>query len=540
MKSLACTYLTLLCISVLTFAITSQCVYAQQEVDVYIVTGQSNAANFAQRAGTGNTSVGYNLTFARDRTIFTDPSHVDQEFSSGSLDSSQAVTLLSQGLFQSNDQAIFGFARSGTTIADQEAVSWFPGDDPANGQVDDSNYYSDFANWTNARLAELTAAGKVPVVKGVFWFQGERDAVLGESAVNAYEKNFENLTYRFRQLFGKDVPIIIAEIREGVSSNAALRAVVNTALNNVAAGDPKIGVVPTANLSWVSANNVHLNTSGYQALAPIWAAEAISLQSAAKTVLQYDSVSNGESTSTLSVLNFFTASDLVTNEDAVISIGGNTIDFGQHGSQDFTVSFGSGTDKFFQFGGDSETLSGSLADAVGDDGEWIGGNFTAVEDQTIDSFSFELYVNSSNSSSWSARDVGLFLRIGDSGEFTQFDADYNGITGDNGMVVFEDSFLVEAGEELQWRLAFTNRTNVSALPATRSTRVGTIRLNASAVPEAEILLGDCNLDGVVNFLDISPFIGLLSGSDYLAQADTNEDGVVDFLDISSFISLLSS
>jgi len=61
-----------------------------------------------------------------------------------------------------------------------------------------------------------------------------------------------------------------------------------------------------------------------------------------------------------------------------------------------------------------------------------------------------------------------------------------------------------------------------------------------AVPETEFLLGDCNRDGIVNFLDISPFITILSGGDYLGQADVNEDGAVDFLDISPFIVLLST
>ena len=55
-----------------------------------------------------------------------------------------------------------------------------------------------------------------------------------------------------------------------------------------------------------------------------------------------------------------------------------------------------------------------------------------------------------------------------------------------------------------------------------------------------VLLGDANLDGVVNFLDISSFIAILSSGDYRGQADTNQDGVVSFLDISPFIGLLSS
>ena len=59
-------------------------------------------------------------------------------------------------------------------------------------------------------------------------------------------------------------------------------------------------------------------------------------------------------------------------------------------------------------------------------------------------------------------------------------------------------------------------------------------------PDPPTLLGDCNLDGVVNFSDISPFIAILSATDYLDEADVNQDGMVDFSDISPFIGLLSS
>ena len=64
-------------------------------------------------------------------------------------------------------------------------------------------------------------------------------------------------------------------------------------------------------------------------------------------------------------------------------------------------------------------------------------------------------------------------------------------------------------------------------------------VNATAV--VEILLGDVNLDGIVNFLDISPFISILSGgTGFLAEADINQDGTVNFLDIAPFIGILSS
>ena len=56
---------------------------------------------------------------------------------------------------------------------------------------------------------------------------------------------------------------------------------------------------------------------------------------------------------------------------------------------------------------------------------------------------------------------------------------------------------------------------------------------------SNFVLGDVDQNGLVNFLDIGPFISILSGDGFLAEADTNEDGMVNFLDISSFIDLLS-
>ena len=53
------------------------------------------------------------------------------------------------------------------------------------------------------------------------------------------------------------------------------------------------------------------------------------------------------------------------------------------------------------------------------------------------------------------------------------------------------------------------------------------------------LLGDVNLDGDVDFSDISPFITLLTTGAFQAEADINQSGIVDFSDIAPFISILS-
>ena len=54
------------------------------------------------------------------------------------------------------------------------------------------------------------------------------------------------------------------------------------------------------------------------------------------------------------------------------------------------------------------------------------------------------------------------------------------------------------------------------------------------------ILGDTNLDGDVNFLDITPLVALLQNQQYLFQADIDGNGVVDFFDISPFIQILAA
>ena len=51
----------------------------------------------------------------------------------------------------------------------------------------------------------------------------------------------------------------------------------------------------------------------------------------------------------------------------------------------------------------------------------------------------------------------------------------------------------------------------------------------------DILLGDVNLDGSVNGLDVSPFVARVLSGEYLAQADVNQDEAVNGLDVSPFI-----
>ncbi|MEM9411831.1 MAG: dockerin type I domain-containing protein, partial [Planctomycetota bacterium] len=55
----------------------------------------------------------------------------------------------------------------------------------------------------------------------------------------------------------------------------------------------------------------------------------------------------------------------------------------------------------------------------------------------------------------------------------------------------------------------------------------------------EFVLGDLNCDGVLDLLDVEPFVNAISMSDYILKADINQDGVVDLLDVTPFVDLLT-
>ncbi len=53
------------------------------------------------------------------------------------------------------------------------------------------------------------------------------------------------------------------------------------------------------------------------------------------------------------------------------------------------------------------------------------------------------------------------------------------------------------------------------------------------------VVGDVNCDGVVDLLDVAPFVELITTNTFSLKADINEDGVVDLLDVEPFVNLLT-
>ena len=56
----------------------------------------------------------------------------------------------------------------------------------------------------------------------------------------------------------------------------------------------------------------------------------------------------------------------------------------------------------------------------------------------------------------------------------------------------------------------------------------------------EVLLGDVNLDGEVNLLDVAPFVNVVTEGQFQIEADVNRDNAVDLLDVGPFVELLTN
>ena len=59
------------------------------------------------------------------------------------------------------------------------------------------------------------------------------------------------------------------------------------------------------------------------------------------------------------------------------------------------------------------------------------------------------------------------------------------------------------------------------------------------IMSGSVLKGDVNGDGVVNLLDVDPFIDALTNGTFIPEADVNCDGSVDLLDVTPFVDLLA-
>ena len=142
-----------------------------------------------------------------------------------------------------------------------------------------------------------------------------------------------------------------------------------------------------------------------------------------------------------------------------------------------------------------------------------------VADNTSTSGTFKVYLQSDADPNYATQTQVAIASSGDE----VFDFRNNGPTAIVN-VYFRTGGGPQAGSELYYDDVYINSAAED--------------LTDPTAPSA--LLGDVDLNGVVNFLDIAPFISLLSTGTFQFEADIDGSGVVDFQDIAPFITILTT
>ena len=547
-------------------------VSAQNVVDVYFITGQSNAGNLSElnsydvggydgnippintNSFDNQSEQGFTLTFGRipDRSSRGPVTAFVESFSESSLDpTNYALDNLAVEINAGfgNDIGIFSFGRNGrslglTTDNTGNAINedWFPG---TVAQPYNLELYGQFLTFSALRIAEVeagpdgvagTADDQIANVRGIFWFQGETDSD-DQTNREAYGENFANLVARFRDTFGNpELPIVASEIRR-INANDEP---VNDGLNEVAGNDPFVTVIDISDTSIyppVNTGNVHLNADGFHALSSDFANAIIEL-------LDGDT-SEPEPGAPLTTSTSPPTTNIISSElsgatdSAIFSEAGNS----NHArGQFFSLGDGAGTGyeisaltirksttqtyqnatltvRIFE-GNASQFLTGTGHDSTIDGDDFFVG--TTVTPICSEVFELDGTIADNNFVTFNFTEPVQVDEMSDLGFLITFEPGSGS----------EDRFRYREGTQGE-RMAVTDTSH--AVSETRSFHYAVQGTSFTA-----FLLGDLNRDDQVNFFDISPFIALLSTNGFLDEADINGDGVVNFFDIGPFIGLLSS
>lgn len=98
------------------------------------------------------------------------------------------------------------------------------------------------------------------------------------------------------------------------------------------------------------------------------------------------------------------------------------------------------------------------------------------------------------------------------------------------------SAVVDSEDGFGWAEIRRNADGLELLGSATAESKGII---VGTAIQAEVVLGDVNLDGAVNLLDISPFVDVIQGGTYQCEADINQDGLVNLLDVGAMVNILS-
>lgn len=226
-------------------------------IDVYIVAGQSNAWRLSyidEYPGRTDHHKVYYFPMACGSRPKTATLKILHSIHSSIYGAGMAKSLLG---YAAADIVVMQYCVCGASL--QDKINWYPGDDPANGQVNAEGLYASFLAALKDAQLQTEKQGLKWNVRGLFWHQGESDA-QGNAA--AYGANLRKLFGLFRRDLGDSLPIVAGHIRDLDDQHRT----VNAALDAIADDDPLVSSVRSSDLEFESATDVHFSVQGCQEL----------------------------------------------------------------------------------------------------------------------------------------------------------------------------------------------------------------------------------------------------------------------------------
>lgn len=473
--------------------------------DIYLIGGQSNAAGWNTRAS----GLPAALRNQADVQFFNGPDGVWGNLVTGSGNGTTSFgpeMTLGRSLADENpgrNIAIVKYAVGGANLNEQwNPISTVP------------NLYDDFVTTISNATAALPA-GDTYSFKGMVWMQGETDAAFTDMTA-AYQTNLTNLISQVRQDTGvADLPFCIGQLgavpgRDGMGTIQSVQA-------DIAARDSNVSLVITSDFP-LQSDNLHFTNAAQQ---------EFGIQCAAGLQGQLDGIQIANP-----------SFESINQNDGGINSrnvsGWQQSDIPRTGNYNPDTSYYSNTDSLDSSGGEVGTMDATNV-------LFFAGN--VVDQHVTQVISSMVEVGTTYTLTVAVGDRDLSSRPSFAGYLIQLRSDDQVLAqatstqspGDGTFTDISLTYTVASGDPLG-PLGIRLGTNGAA--AGSSTDFDNVRL--TAVPETNpVLLGDVNLNGVVNFLDIAPFIDALTAGVLVAEADCNEDGFVNFSDIASFIAILT-
>ena len=553
--------------------------FANAEILVYLVGGQSNADGRANVAGLSggleNPQSDVDFFFHTEGLLGAPNSNHPLDSVLTTLRPGQSETsgfgpAISFGRSMAdfyggaNDPsvAIVKYANGGTNIHTQ----WAAGG--TNGTAGDGSEYVIFQNTINDGIAAIEAANpnETVTLAGMIWVQGESDADTTANA-NAYEANLANFISDIRLTYGSDLDFAVAQLSTSQTAlNSQLLATIRSGQANVAANDPNTLLINSDEFYEGQGDGLHYNANGQIALGN---ALAVAFQAVAEPSVQEVVVENSASiafgTTGAVQQSQSTLPDFDAGTDTKLVVGFAV----ENGDSDlFGVTFGGvpltpvissadsqGIESTSIFMLDGASGVGDIVVTTGSDATLTGngpGIFAvalsgaALGFETSDAFGNDTPVQGDLTGTLTGISDGAYVMavFADQGN-----GNVQTVTGLTRVSVFNGNSEARIGSAVGLVASgFGDGSDITVtfndLGQNLNDRAFQDRGNFvfASFPAAPIstLLGDVNLDGVVNFSDIAPFIAVLSNGGSQAEADIDQNGIVNFSDIAPFIGILSA